>query len=231
MPGLVHWVHHISNFHHLAERLFPQSSVKPAAAACPWHTRAHGLGERPNPPGVHEEPRVTSINPSLPHQGWLWTWIPDGRCELALCFADKSQFCHFLWVPLGSSERSVLDARCHVAAKLTGEDPSEGTGGKQNLWCAISLQGWRILNAQGEEVSFIVFLLSYLKTVLHISHITGAGKRGILQYCTRNGHKGVCRRQHLSFHHLLLKEQHHHVLWGGSSCVCHACQMSEGCPK
>ena len=58
------------------------------------------------PPRVDEEPWVTNrkwvfedINPSLPPQAWLWTWIPDGSCELALCFADKSWFCHVLGIP------------------------------------------------------------------------------------------------------------------------------------
>lgn len=109
------WVH-TSNIH-LAKRLFPQLSVSQQLSL------AHqdcGLGEQPRPPQVHEEPGVTNINPSLLHQGWLCTWIPDGRYELALYFADKSQSFHFVWVPPGPSEGSVLDARCHVAAKLTG---------------------------------------------------------------------------------------------------------------
>lgn len=44
---------------------------------------------------------------------------------------------------------------------------------------------------------FFYLLLSVLKTVFHTSPITGAGKRGILQCCTSNGHKGVCRRHQL----------------------------------
>lgn len=67
-----------------------------------------------------------------------------------------------------------MDARCHAAAKLRGEDPSEGTGRKLDLWCAVSLQPWRVLNAQGNEF-FIVFICPQ-DSVSHLSYHWGRKK-------------------------------------------------------